>query len=329
MKKLLVLILALSFFFTTIGIVSAACTATKKNADYSAPGGSPSNSLTAQISAKGDLVAITAWCYPACTPVSMTLGSQTAVQTSVSGNPGPGNPGTGQGFIFYVLSAAVAGPQTLTFTASGSYSGIQTSYIDFSPSAGCTFTHHVDSPLGSCMSNCGTSGNPGTITAPSITATPGDVLFNFTWSSEHINDINSPWSCPVYAGQGETGDCQFDQTRNVAAYILSAPSGPVANNTTDTHSSDTWQALITSFSMSSGTQIRNPQSAVRNEVVSPEFVPSPIRAALLKQYLRVNQSMTVFDVNGKAMDQKDLNRSGIYLIKNGAEPSVQKVMVLD
>ncbi len=259
----------LKYIFTLITILLtsvisfATCTATENHADYSVENGSSNSvTLTANIGAVGDLVAITAWCYPGCTPVSVVLGNQTALQTSVSGVVGSGDPASGQGFIFYILSAAASGAQTLTWTVSGSHSGIQTSYIDFSPSSGCSFTHHVDSLLGSCLSNCGNTGNPGVINAPSITPTAGDLLFNFTWSSEHINDMNSPWSCPIYSGQGETQDCQFDQTRNVAAYILSAASGSTANNTTDTHDSDTWQALLTSFSIKSGTTPPDPPSGL-------------------------------------------------------------------
>jgi hypothetical protein len=238
-----------TLLFPTAGTLFAACTASEKNADYSAVGSGTSSSVTANINAVGDLVAITAWCYPSCTPTSVKLGSQTAVQTSVSGNPGPGSPGSGQGFIYYVLSAAASGAQTLTFTASGGAAQTQVSYIDFTPTAGCTFSHDIDSPLGSYAGSA-TDTSPGTISAPSITPTAGDLLFNFTWSSEHVNDISTPWSCPIYSGSGETGDCQFVNTRNVGAYILSAASGTTSNNTTDTHNTDSWQALITSFSMS-------------------------------------------------------------------------------
>jgi hypothetical protein len=263
MCKLLKYILTLVAFVLTPITSFATCTVSEKHADYSVENGSSNSvSLTATVSAIGDLVAITAWCYPGCTPVSVVLGTQTAVKTSVSGVVGPGDPATGQGFIYYILSAAAAGSQTLTWTVSGSHSGIQTSYIDFSPSAGCTFTHNVDSLLGSCLSNCGNTGNPGTIKAPPITPTAGDLLFNFTWSSEHVNDINSPWSCPIYAGSGETQDCQFDQTRNVAAYILSAASGSTANSTTDTHDSDTWQALLTSFTLKSGVTPPDPPTGL-------------------------------------------------------------------
>ena len=247
MKKLLLITFLVSF--SARGLLAAACIQpTEKNADYSEPANSNTVTMAVKVNAVGDGVMFTAWCYTSCTPTSINMASQTAVQTSIGGSPGPGSPGSGQGFIFYILSASASGSLSATFTANGSPSQVQMSYVDFAPGAGCQFVHDVDSPLGSCLSNCGTSGNPGIINAPSITPTAGDLLFVFTWSSEHVNDINSPWSCPVYTGSGETGDCQFDQTRNVAGYILSAASGSTANNTTDTHRSDTWQALITSFS---------------------------------------------------------------------------------
>jgi hypothetical protein len=242
---------AYQFSGTSAG--TSLCMATKKNADYSADNGSATTaSVTANINAVGDLVAITAWCYPACSPVSVTLGSQPAVQTSVSGINGSGSPGTGQGFIFYILSASASGSQTLTFTASGSHTDIQTSYIDFSPSAGCTFTHDVDSSVG--------TGTGGTANTPSITPTPGDLLFNFTYSSEHINSVNSPWSCPIYSGLGETQTCEFVNTINAAAYILGAASGSTVNNMTLIHNTDSWQALITSFAMSNNAQAPPPNN---------------------------------------------------------------------
>lgn len=245
--------------------LGAACTATKKNADYSSTNGSSNTAtVTATIDAIGDLVAFTAWCYTSCTQVNVTLGSQTATQTGVSGVAGPGSPGSGQGFIYYILSAAASGSQTVTWTVSGTHTDIQVSYVDFGPSAGCTFAHNVDSSLGSCLSGCSSA----TITAPSITPTVGDLLFSFTWSSEHVNDMDSPWSCPVYTGPGETGDCQFVNTRNVAGYILSASSGSTSNATTVTHASDTWQALISSFTLSGSVSI-SPVVLFRQVLVRP------------------------------------------------------------
>jgi len=221
------------------------CTAAKQNAGYSVDNRAANSvSVNANINTVGDLVAITAFCYSSCTPESVQLGSQTAVQTTVPGNPGPGNPGTGQGFIFYVPSAAAAGSQTLTFTASGAHTDIQTSYIDFGPSSGCIFKHDVDYPVG--------TGTGGTVNTPVITPTPGDLLFNFTYSSEHVNSVNTPWNCPVYGGSGQSMTCEFVTTINAAAYILNAPSSSIANSMTLIHSTDSWQALITSFALLQG-----------------------------------------------------------------------------
>ena len=231
--------------FAATALSAQTCSVTEQNADYSVENGSSNTvTLTATVHAVGDLVAFTAWCYSSCTPVSVTMGGQIAFKTSVSGIDGSGSPGTGQGFIYYILSAASAGPQTITLTVSGSHSGIQASYIDFSPSSGCTFAHDIDSPLG--------TGIGGTANTPSIIPTAGDLLFNFTYSSEHIDSVNSPWSCPIYSGPGETQTCEFVNTVNAAAYVLSASPGSTANNMTLIHPSDAWQALITSFSMSPG-----------------------------------------------------------------------------
>ena len=133
----------------TSGTSLATCTVTEKNSDYGSMGSGSTATVSATIDAKGDLVAIAAWCYSSCTPVSVTLGSQLATKTSVNGLPGLGvSPDTGQGFIFYVLSAAASGTQTITWTATGATSSqSQVAYIDFAPSAGCVFTHHVDAAV--------------------------------------------------------------------------------------------------------------------------------------------------------------------------------------
>jgi len=234
---------------------ASVCTVTKENANYSTDNGSENTaSVTANINAIGDFVAITAYCYSSCTPISVTLGAQSAIKTSISGNPGPGNPGTGQGFIFYILSSTASGSQTLTFTASGSHTDIQTSYVDFSPSAGCTFNHDVDYPVG--------TGTGGTVNTPSITPSAGDLLFNFTYTSEHINSVNSPWSCPIYNGQGESQTCEFVNTINAAAYIINAASGTTTNNMSLIHDTDSWQALITSFRVSNNDPPPNAPSSL-------------------------------------------------------------------
>ena len=223
----------------------ATCTATERNADYAEDNGSNNTaSKTVTINGLGDVVAFTAYCYPSCTFVGVTLGSQSAVTNgSLLGPNIPNGPGTGQGGIFYITSTTVSGSQSMVLTVSGSHSDVQVSYIDFSLSAGCVATHHVDSPIGSCSSSCSST----LINAPSITPSAGDLLFSFTWTNYHINSVNSPWSCPTYAG---TGTCEFNTTINAAGYILSAASGATANNVTDQASSDLWEAIITSFTLS-------------------------------------------------------------------------------
>ena len=243
-KELKYILTLISIVFTSVASL-ATCTATEKNADFSSDNGSGNTAtVSATINAVGDLVGITAWCYTNCTFVSVILGGQTATPTGVFGGNISSSPGTGQGAIYYILSAATSGPQTLTLTVSGSHTDVQTSYIDFSPSAGCKFNHHIDSSLGSFLGNPDDTSN-GTINAPSITPTVGDLLFNFTWTSEHIDSVNAPWSCPIYS---ETGTCEFYNTINAAAYILAAPATSTANNMTDIHNSDAWEGLISSFS---------------------------------------------------------------------------------
>jgi hypothetical protein len=253
-KPLIRFMFAMALVLSYAAQLAASCSATRNTADFSLDNGSSNvANLQTEIQAAGDLVGITAWCYPGCTPVSLTLGNQTAVKSTVSG---VNDQGTGQGFIYYVLSTASAGSQAITFTVSGSHSGIQLSYIDFTPSAGCTFSHNIDSVLGRKTDESGST-DQGSITAPSITPSAGDLLFGFTYTSQHIDAINSPWSCPIYS---ETQTCEFTETINAAAYILSAASGTTANNMTDNHASNTWQALISSFSMSSNSGSSNPVS---------------------------------------------------------------------
>jgi hypothetical protein len=239
-----------TLLFPTAGTLFAACTASEKNANYSGVGGT-SSTMTVNVNAVGDLVVFSVWCYQTCTPGTLTMGSQTAVKTSVS-SPGTtvdsGQAGlfTGQASIYYILSASASGPQTATWSASGFTGGPQTqiSYIDYAPSAGCTFAHGVDSPVGSGNTN-------GIANAPSISGVTGDVLFNFIVTTQHVNSpVGSPWSCPIYNGSGETQTCNIDVTQNGAAYSLSAGSGSTSSNWPLINSSTGWESLISSFSLS-------------------------------------------------------------------------------
>jgi hypothetical protein len=248
-----------AFLSTAAGTVLAACTTNEKNADYSGVGSGTSLSMTANINGVGDLVAITAWCYPSstsCNFTSVRLGGQTAVMAATPASQiFAGGLGTGQGTIFYVLSASASGSQALTLNSTGA-AQTQVSYVDFTPTAGCTFSHDVDA-FGQSGGNS-TDFNAGPVNLPSVAASVGDLLVNFAWTTEHIQTVNSPWSCPTYSGPGETQTCEFVTTVNAAGYILSAPSGSTAANMTDIHNTDAWQTLIASFSMNSGTSGASP-----------------------------------------------------------------------
>lgn len=250
-----------SLLFLFCRCLFATCTATEQNADYGADNGaSTTATVTVNVHSAGDLVVFSGYCYVSCTPVSLTMGSQTATQTTVSGTGILDGPGTGQGFIFYILSAAAPGSFTATFAATGANSDIQVAYIDFSTSTGCRFTHDVDYPLGSSGLACEGNNNCGPMNQPAFTPAPGDVLYNFGYTSGHVTGQGSPWLCPVYNGPGETGTCQFATTVQEDAYVLSAPSGPMSVNMTDLHPSDLWQSLVTSFTMTNGPAPNPPTS---------------------------------------------------------------------
>lgn len=256
--------LLLAFLVLAISSASAplnACTATVQNWNNSNDqSGATSVSLTATVNAVGDLVAITAWCGPEanCTPTSVTLGSQSATEAPVHSTGLDAN--EGEGFIYYILSAAASGPQTLTFNETGNTSEIQVAYYDFSVSAGCKFAYDTSSSLG--------TGTGTTINTPSITpSAAGELLFNFTWVSEHVTSVGTPWLCNDYTGSGQSGTCFYTSTVDADAYVLSSSSGSTANNMTNIHTTDTWAAGIVAFAMSSsgggsggsgGTAVANP-----------------------------------------------------------------------
>jgi hypothetical protein len=199
-------------------------------------GTNPTATATIVLHNTGDLAVIYPWCFNGCTPGAPTLGSQTGVQTTVSGTS---SANTGQPFIYYVLSINASGSQTLSFGTSGGATQSQVAMKEFTPNPGCTYAHDIDSTLGT-----GTAVSPNT---PSITPTTGDLLANFTASQTHINSVNSPWGC-VNFPNAQTGNCAYQTTRNADAYIPSAASGSTANNMTQP-SSGAWEALITSFKL--------------------------------------------------------------------------------
>jgi hypothetical protein len=250
LRKLLAVLGAL---LLAAGTLAAACTSTLKNADYGEVGSGATATLvsgtsggithTSAINSLGDLIAITAWCFPNCTNPTVTVGNQVATGIGVH-SPGTtiaGGLTTGQAYIFYVLAAQFVGSPTFTLIAPGA-SQTQVSYMDFQPSSGCVYTHDIDAPAG--------TGTTAPVNAPTISGITGDLLFNFTVSSEHVTDpLGSPWSAPTYNLTGESQSHYFNNTVNGAAYVLAAATSSVSNNWTTIHSTDAWESVITSFKM--------------------------------------------------------------------------------
>ena len=207
--------------------------------DYGAQVTSGNATVTAKVTSVGNLIAVNAWCLTTCTVTGVTVGSQSATQTTVNGST---TSAAGQPFLYYVLSANTAGSQTITMTISGAYTDAQVMYAEFVPSQGCTASHDVDSANAS-------SATGATITTPTITPThTGELLWNFTPVESHGNSVLTPWGCNIFALSGETLTCFMGTTINPWGYVLSSGTPPIANNVTQI-SSDPWQSLITSFAL--------------------------------------------------------------------------------
>jgi hypothetical protein len=150
--------------------------------DYGAEGGSSGNPTVASTLLKtGDLVAVSVWCITSCTVTSVTVGSDTATVTGVTGTS---NANSGQPFIYYDLSTGVKGSQTITANITGTRSHSQVAYHEFVPGKGCTASHDVDASLG--------TGTGTGVNTPSITTPAGELIFNFTAVQSHTTNVNSP-----------------------------------------------------------------------------------------------------------------------------------------
>lgn len=195
--------------------------------------------VSAQIANVGDLIVVYAWCKSTCTITSVTVGSQTATQTSVSGSS---NSTHGAPFLYYILSSTQSGAVTITMNISGTYTNAQVAYAEYTYTASTTASHDVDSTAG--------TGTGTAVNTPSLTpSAAGELLLFFSAVDQHVTAVNSPLSCNDFVGTGETGDCSFVSTRNAFGIILSGASGATANNMSETASGDTWQALATSFKL--------------------------------------------------------------------------------
>lgn len=210
----------------------AACTATAQNkgsGTYVTSG--TTATVSATVHAVGDLVVFSGWCGSTCGS-GYTLAFESGNLTEI-GTKGTSSSSTGEPHMFYKLSATATGAQTATITVTASEQ-LQVGYIDFSPSAGCSFAHDVDSSL--------SSGSGLNVNAPSITPTnTGEVLYQFaSISGSTIGTAASPW----------TAGTVYSSTGNGDEYILSSSSG----STTASYSSgsaNNWESIITSFVMSS------------------------------------------------------------------------------
>jgi hypothetical protein len=219
-----------------------------------APGNQVSLSTTSAI---GDLTIIAAWCDDdqtfeavdgGCTPVSLTYGSNpTPVQTSVAMAKSPADPvtndaGTGQGFIYYVLSNTAAN-QTITFTGA-EVRQYQVAYMTFHPGTGYTFAHNssMDSLLG--------SGQSGMANLPSYVLTPANapaVVIDFTACSSHcMSPIGAAWTTLTWG----TGFQELQESENLFAYAGSMAAGTYVNSVSVLNGGTAkWQGIISSFQL--------------------------------------------------------------------------------
>jgi hypothetical protein len=199
--------------------------------------------VSANLVNLGDPVVVMPWCLngTSCTLTSVTVGSQTATQTSVAGGSGST---AGQPYFYYVLSSTQTGSVTITENISGAYTNAQVAYVEFAIPAGCTAAHDVDSASGS-------SSTGATITSPSITPSgANEILVAFTAVESHGTGQTSPWTCTNYIASGsEHNNCTMIASFNQWGYILNGASGATANAAAQI-SSDPWQAILTSFSLS-------------------------------------------------------------------------------
>lgn len=221
--------------------------------------GSLSNSVTLPTTTwAGDLIAIYAWCddgnnnfvVGGCTPVSVTMGTNTVKRVGVATNPMPmggpaGDSGTGQAWIYYVLSAAAAN-QTITFTTVENVQ-LQVAYIDFQPSAGYTFTHDstMEAVLGFGQS---TTADAPTYSLSSINAPA--LILNLTICSTHCNaNPADGFPAPFSSFQwGSTMFFEIQQTANAFVYKLNASAGSYTTNV-GVLNGGRWQSLTASFKL--------------------------------------------------------------------------------
>jgi hypothetical protein len=200
----------------------------------------------------GDLVIINAWQNPSGTVTSITAsnGQSTTNGQIVQVGATITTASMGQNRFFYFVSKST-GNMDITFTRGGIVGdGMehQVSAMSFTPSAACTWSHHLDSAVA--------TGSNWTANAPSITA-PGDLIWNMTLVQGHSGTWNSPWLSSQWLPDFFLG---LTNTSNAVAYILPQNNtGTQTNNiTADTGTDPGWAAAMTSFTL--GPQLNPPSN---------------------------------------------------------------------
>lgn len=225
--------------FRASGGTGTTCSSTFADVVVSAraTGTNPTASVTVPVHRTGDIGILSVWALNGSSSWTATVGSQTATQTSVSGTS---SASSGQPVLFYILNLSSTGAQTVSLTTAGGATESQVAFTEFTPNPSCTYSHDIDSSLG--------TGSTTAVNAPSITPTgAGELLFVFTASAVHVNTVNSPWSCMEFVN--EVNPCTYTTTVNAHGFITSASAGSTSNNMTG-NSAGAWEALITSFTLS-------------------------------------------------------------------------------
>jgi hypothetical protein len=76
------------------------------------------------------------------------------------------------------------------------------------------------------------------------------------------------------------------------------------------------------------TGMRTIDYGIRTAPLARSCWPNPATAASLRQYLRSQKTVTVYNQAGRMTNRNNLNQPGIYLLKDNGRRIVQKVVVL-
>jgi hypothetical protein len=116
-------------------------------------------------------------------------------------------------------------------------------------------------------------------------------------------------------------DASYACTYNTSDHTVTCPARtPVARPSTGAWNVGAYQYATN--------QIQNAKVEMQNYSARP-LLPSPIKAALLKQYLQIKQDLIAYDLAGNVVEKNRISRAGIYLVKQKTSSAFQKVAVVD